>query len=491
MSYSKSPKLIDDLNDVDTTTVVPVTGDILYFDGTNWVPQQILPVAKITRTSKVSNILTVDASSSSANLDGDTLTYLWTVTPTVPTTVIGTPTASSTTIKVLSGKGEFTINLTVTSTLTGKTATDTYKFKYDTIIEVMGTDAEHNDLFQTLASAYNWITTNDSANAANYTIKIMSQTTDSGNITPVSGVKVHFEPGGVIGGAATAIQIQCGTGTFRFSGSSKDKPHINAAGGSLVFSGTANTVLVLDNLYINGTGGSSLVFFAAGSSSITITNCILITDTGNGIHHNTTGTVIVRNTTIQTGSSAGNNGINAFGQTCTYTLENCTIIAGSDSYGVSQLDSTLIMNNCFISNTIAGVNVRTPLEIALVANANTISRIRNCTFETNGVAVVGTALPAARVRGVAGNNVVFENCNFYSPTGEGFLRVSPTTPILRECTLMGGRNSLLSSTGVAAILAINWVLAPVEKCLFINAIGPTTSTFVASTALGADNTQVP
>lgn len=323
MSYSKSPKVIDDLNDVDTTTTVPTNGTILSFDGTNWVPRKNLPVAQIVQTSKISNQLAFTASSSSAILNGDTLAYAWTISPSAGVT-IATPAAVSTTISVPSAPAQYTLTLTVTSTLTGLTATDTKVFKTDRILEVNGINAEGTDAFTTLQAAINWITANDNANVTSYVIYVNDLTLDAARIVPNTAKVIFKEAGRITQG------VDFGAGAYQWGGVSKNQSLVNisstdanvitlAAGANVQFEGLSIFQTVANGVAINSLG------------ILTLDNCIVAAPNIN------------ESAIVQTNGSCN--------------LYNCLISAGGTVISVSGATLLVVNNRIFhqqnVGNTLA------------------------------------------------------------------------------------------------------------------------------------------
>lgn len=340
MSYTKVPTVINDLSDVDTVTTSPINGSIFSFDGTDWIPRELLPVAQITRTSKISNKLTVDATASSAILNGDLLTYLWTISPAAGVT-IATPNAISTTIVCPSGKAEYTLTLTVTSFLTGLSATDTYEFKTDTKIEVMGTDEEHNDFFGTLASAYAWITANDNANYANYQIDVLELTTDAARINPGGGARVHFTQEGRVN---VGFDLTVAT-TYIFTGDGESF-HIVAA------AGTAFTVGAGCTLFLEG-----MIVGAATSNGIVMNGPTLSVKKGSVF------ALASPNTAIQ-------------GNASTVTIQHSNLITIGTGDNISMTGGTLEVQHSYLQGNGSGANIRT--------SANTNLAIYYNRFLNNG-----------------------------------------------------------------------------------------------------------
>lgn len=348
MSYSKAPKVIDDLTDVDTTSTVPTQGDILVFDGANWVPQQALPTAQITRTSKIANKLTFTAAPSSATMNGDLLTYLWTISPSAGVT-IATPAAISTNITCPSGQAEYTLTLTVTSTLTGLSATDTYEFKTDTIIEVMGLDEEHNDLFTKISDVFVWIAANDAANVANYQINVLGIATDTARITPTGAARIHFTDRGRVNVGFDLVTA----GTYVYTGIGENF-HILAATGT-AFTVNAGCTLVCTGMTIGASVGNCITVLA---SSITIRRCALYAiAAGQNVIQANNSTIQIRQSELYTLSTGSN--INATGGTIelhyNYLQGN-----GSTSNITATLSTMALYSNRLLNTGIVGV---TPFNI--------------------------------------------------------------------------------------------------------------------------------
>lgn len=188
------------------------------------------PTSIIKLTSKISFALAFDGSDSASNIQGNSLTYAWSVAPAAGVT-IAAPAAVTTTINVPSGPGEFVVTLTVTDSTTLLTDSTTYTVKTDRVIDINGTNEDNNSLITSLQTAFNWITANDAGNATNYLINVYGTTTDAVRIVPVAGVKVVFQANGKL-----PVGVDFGAGAFQWGGTTKNQSqtHITGAGIDLI-----------------------------------------------------------------------------------------------------------------------------------------------------------------------------------------------------------------------------------------------------------------
>ena len=473
MSYSKSPKVIDDLNDVDTVTVPPVQGDILSFNGTDWVPQEILPVAQIVRTSKVSNKLAFDGSSSSININGDLLTYLWTISPSAGVTIV-TPTAASTLVNCPSGKAEYTLTLTVTSFLTGFSSSQTYEFKTDTIIEVMGVNEENNDLFTTLASAYAWITANDAANAANYQISVLGTTLDVARIVPLVGVRVHWTDQGRVN---VGFDLN-NAGVYAFTGIGENN-HIVASAGT-AFTLVGGATLFLTGMTITATANDTISCAVNGTIVIRRSQIICTAATFRCINVTNTTTTIQHSILINVGSGAN------IGQAGgTLEVQHSYLQGNGSTQNILASSANLaIYFNRFLNTGAIGI---TPFNVSLtncpgILHGNTFQIVPNGLFTSKNVYMLNTALTGPvtftnnHIIQSGGNNGTNSTCLMIEGTSNqpvhmanntiNMLSTNPAMIIVQTATNAAWRfinNSVCNQNGGASVTSstTNGAIVPV------------------------------
>ena len=113
-----------------------------------------LPVAQITRTSKMGLTATYSAVGSSSTDMATTITLAWSGTPragTSGTATFAAPTALSSGV-TFSAPGQYDISLTVTDS-NGNTGTDTQTINVARVLEVAGSDGEINDYLADVSAA--------------------------------------------------------------------------------------------------------------------------------------------------------------------------------------------------------------------------------------------------------------------------------------------------------------------------------------------------
>lgn len=165
----------DDQTALEIVTPTPKLGNTVLWNILNSITTNTkLPIAQFEIHDQVGLKASVSSYSS-----GVTLTYLWSVTPSAGVTITSN-TASSTAISFPS-VGKYEITLVVTDALS-YTHTVKKEIIVDKTIYVNGNDSNFK-LFTLLSDAYTWINTNDSANAANYTIITNGTVSTSSTIT--------------------------------------------------------------------------------------------------------------------------------------------------------------------------------------------------------------------------------------------------------------------------------------------------------------------
>ncbi len=229
------------------------------------------PTAIIKPTSKISFALAFDGSDSASNIQGNSLTYAWSVTPAAGVT-IATPAAATTTINVPSGPGEFVVTLTVTDSTTLLTDSTTYTVKTDRVIDINGVSEDNNSLITSLQTAFNWITANDVGNATNYLINVYSTTTDAVRIVPVAGVKVVFQANGKL-----PVGVDFGAGAFQWGGTTKNQSQTHITGAAvniaaLLISGTNVIAPVISNNVFDENVTYGMMAFNTNNTSFLCTN---------------------------------------------------------------------------------------------------------------------------------------------------------------------------------------------------------------------------
>jgi hypothetical protein len=429
---------------------------------------QPLPVAAFEMTSKIALTAAFDASSSTTtDATSLPLTYAWTATAvngTVGAAVLATP-AAVTTTAVFPNDGEWQITLVVTDA-NGNTATITKLISVDRYITVNGPTTEINgSWFGSLQDAYNWINTNDAANASLYLIEVFDLTTDVNTIT-ANQARVHFKGNGQV-----SVGFSLGAGTFYFSADNNENVHINLAAGGTAFNILSTTSLIMSHISIVDNAGIG-IFMPGGVTQLTLTDCKIVGTSCACIFIRGSGNVILRNCYFKSSSATGNNPLNFF-HGCSVEMYDCQVFGGSDSYGVAigtpGLNSVNFKaNGLWVECPGGTTNSRVPLEVVMLATSQI--EITNSTFIARGASGNANAYQAVRVRcNVAGGRCIFANCVMYAQNSATafWVQFPATVPnlFLLNCSIRSeGGNAIVSSTGVSNIVGSAWNPANIVEC---------------------------
>jgi len=442
------------------------TGNIYYRDETGAtviIYRRPLPVANFEITSKIAMTAAFSGASSSGTEVGNTLTYAWTATPvngTVGAAVIATPAAVNTSM-TFPNDGEWQITLVVTD-VNGNTDTVTKLISVARYLTVNGTVTEVNgSWFGSLQAAYNWINTNDAANAALYLIDVFGVTTDAARITP-NQARVHFKGNGLIN-----VGVDFGAGSFFWSSDNQNRTCINAAAGHGVTI-AATTTLSMDRIY--AVAGAASRGFSAGAGGVAqLTDCTFSAFVG-GVQIG--GTLNVRNCKF-IGAANGFAMVNGV-----VDVDGIYVIGGVNFNAADFSGSTGAIKNANCVCPGSGNNAPRALRIFGPAAGSLL--ITDWYAECRGAITAGFHYPAFSVDG-NGQNVIVTHGTAYSPNGTGMLLLNGALAtqniIVTHCTFIGAVSAITSSTSstLSGAAPNAWNPARLFACVFqTNLIGPIT-----------------
>ena len=277
--------------------------------GTN-LPEP-LPVAQITRTSKLGLRATYSAVGSSSTDMATTLTLAWSGTPragTSGTATFAAPTALSSAV-TFSAPGQYDISLTVTDS-NGNTGTDTQTINVARVLEVAGADGEINDYLADVSAAVVAINAQGTPTAATpWQIVVANDVVDSAaanlalpiytSIVGVGMPKLTIPNGGldiVLNSADASVSLL----------------HVDALSGIVVRQGANN--VQLRNLKITSTNAGIAIAAGTGVSGLLLDSIhIEAQNTGIGISGVSSGRMTNVHATSTNGAGINRLGMNLGG----------------------------------------------------------------------------------------------------------------------------------------------------------------------------------
>lgn len=436
-----------------------------------------LPVADFTINSKIGLTGALYASASSETDAGNgPLVYAWSsLTPGLGIGPAASPTAGFT----ANAPGQYDILLTV-SDAAGHVSQQQQRVQVDRVLHVGGTE---HDAFAKLQDAFDWISSNDPANAGKYLIEVHSSPSDAARIRP-NGARVHLR-----NGVTLAVGVDFGAGSFYWSGDGMNNTQISVAAGDGI-SVTTGTVLALSGLRVttaDGAGAAISGTATATGSSVTAVDCYL------------TGTP----TTVQAANLTGVSLQIRYSRVDREVRMNSTFpVALIYMYNDVNLPAATAAINLLSTNNVAVIgynslycNGHNGTDVAVVSfytpNAGLLTRV------INNFVIVSTAGAGGLVSGIrlntgatgqvhiAGNTVINPEI-----TAVGLHLVGAVTGTLRVVgnNLNGGRAAILSTADAVGVTALAQVNLPIYGSVLE---GPLTNvTLAAGTVLNGGNVQV-
>ena len=440
-----------------TTITFPSTGSwllTLTVTDSNGNAQAVTKLIEVADTVLVAAYEITSKVALTATFDGSTsvgaATYAWTDVPlngTVGAVTWGTPAAAVTTA-VFPRDGEWQITLTVTSA-DGQVKTITKNIGVARYLQVNGAMTEINgQYFNSLQAAFDWINTNDAANAALYTIVVQSVTRDTGRITP-NTARVHFETRGLV-----LFGVDFPAGIYRWTGTIDTNTLMNGIGSTAgsAITAVAGSILQIEGIGINCTDATAYAIDGDSWTGV-FHKCDIF---GSG------GCIRILSTTSRSSMNFYFCAINARGATiptivatnCGLVMEWCRIT--HTRYTVLRLfaDITGRIQACDFNSgasTTAG-EIVAGIELDLTNAQTRTLVIKDCQVNIGNNGVAPGYACAAHIIG-NGGNIYWDTC-FLNSTQYGVVLQNTigNSLLMSNCAIRGSTNSVICSSSLVSIV---------------------------------------
>ena len=433
------------------------------------------PETMIRRSSKIGLKATLVANATAILTLNAPLTYAWTGAG----VTFGTASAATTTV-VATTPGEYSVTCTVTDA-DGQAFVETHRLKLDRVLEVGGADGEVNDRLATLQAAFNWINTNDGANASSYLIVVVGVTSDASRIVP-NGARVHFQSGGQI-----PVGVDFPAGTFYWSGAGKEWIAINAGSGAgIAFSAVAT--LYLQNVGVKAVGTGSASALRTGvitGCTVNLQDCYFETANGScvslgGGTFNVKGCYCV--------AVAGGQAF-ACG-TATVYIDGLEARAGMGYSAVYLPDVTGVVSGVRAFASTNGSTVVRTFHINMLATDGLTLVVKDCLAVLTGATSAAAIASAFLFEGTGNRQVYLVNCTGFAVAAWALIRLSTAAAgnwNVINCVLVGANaGAVLSNLNATTLATTAWNPARIYNTVFRGTLsGPIT--FTAGTVQTGEN----